>query len=86
MGLVKKKSLMNSFFAAQFNNCMLVWMIHSRFNSTSFIIYMRVIYSDKTSSYEELLDKDQPVSNHQEVFQVDCEGSITFWARHNLGV
>ena len=44
MGLVKKKLLMNSFFAAQFNNCPLVWMIHSRFNSTSGIIYMKHVF------------------------------------------
>ena len=30
MGLAKKKSLMNSLFAIQFNYCPLIWMFHSR--------------------------------------------------------
>ena len=29
----KKTKEMNSFFAAQFNYCPLIWMIHSRFNN-----------------------------------------------------
>ena len=33
MGLAKKKLLMNSIFAEQFNYCPLISMIHSRFNN-----------------------------------------------------
>ena len=59
MNVEKKKVLMTSFFNAQFNYCSLIWMLYSRRNSN--IIRnlhercLRLIYSDKTSSYEELL-------------------------------
>ena len=69
----KKKILMNSFFNAQFNYCPLVWMLHSRKNNN--IIrnlherYLRLIYNDKNSSYEELLTKDSSVSIHNRNIQ-----------------
>ena len=57
----KKKMPMNLFFNAQFNYCPLIWMLHHRRNNH--IIrnfherYLRLIYNDKNSSYEELLTK-----------------------------
>ena len=55
MGLVKKKLLMNSFFAEQFNYYPLVWMIHSPFNNNKgkylHKTCFRLMYSDKTSGY-----------------------------------
>ena len=53
MGLRKKKLLMNSFFAAQFNYCPLIWMFHGR-NKNSKMTHLherclRLIYSDKSS-------------------------------------
>ena len=73
MNLEKKKVVMNSFFNAQFNYCPLIWMLHSRKNNNK-IKYLherclRLIYSDKKSSYENLLEKDHSVSIHHKNIQ-----------------
>ena len=64
MTIEKRKLLMNSFFNAQ-----LICMLHSCCNNTKIKHLhercLRLIYSDKDSSYEELLDKDGSVSIHQ---------------------
>ena len=56
---------MNSFFDYQFNYCQLVWMCHSRRNNTKINnLHERclpLIYSNKKSSYVELLGKDGSV-------------------------
>ena len=61
----KKKILVNSFFNAEFNYCLLIWMLHSRrHNNIIRNLHERclsLIYNDKSSSYEELLTKDQPL-------------------------
>ena len=66
MTIEKRKPLVNSFFNAQFNYCPLIWMLHSRCNNTKFKHLhercLRLIYCDKNSSYEELLEKDGSVS------------------------
>ena len=68
MAIEEKKVLMNSFFDSQFNYCPLVWMCHSHRSNTKINnLYERchrLIYSDKKSSYEELLGKDGSVSIH----------------------
>ena len=51
---------MNSCFTSQFNYCSLVWMVHS-FTVNNKIklldkIYLRVVYSDKTSSFKKVLE------------------------------
>ena len=54
MTLEKKKIVMNSFFNAQFNYCLLVWMLHSGKNNKIKHLHercLRLIYSDKKSSY-----------------------------------
>ena len=73
MNLEKKKIVMNSFFNAQFNYCPLIWMLHSRKNNNK-IKYLherclRLIYSDKKSPYENLLEKDHSVSIHHKNIQ-----------------
>ena len=73
MTLEKKKIIMNSFFNAQFNYRPLIWMLHSRKNNNK-IKYLherclRLIYSDKKSSYEKLLEKDGSVSIHHRNIQ-----------------
>ena len=35
LGLTKEKLKINSFFAAQFNHCPLIWIIHSRFDNNT---------------------------------------------------
>ena len=68
MTLEKKKIVMNSFFNAQFNYCPLIWMLHSRKNNNKIKHLhercLRLIYSDKKLSYENLLEKDNSVSRH----------------------
>ena len=73
MTLEKKKLVMNSFFNAHFNYSPLIWMLHSRKNSNK-IKYLherclRLIYSDKKSSYENLLENDNSVSIHHKNIQ-----------------
>ena len=59
MTLEKKKIVMNSFFNAQFNYCPLIWMLHSRKNNNKIKHLhercLRLNYSDKYSSYDNLL-------------------------------
>ena len=60
MSLSKKKILMKSFFNYQFSHCPLIWMFHSRTMNNKINRlherYMRLIYGDKTSYFEELLE------------------------------
>ena len=68
MSRSKKKILMNSFFNSQFSYCPLIWMFHSRITNNKINRLhercMRLIYGDKTSSFEELLEQDKSVSIH----------------------
>ena len=73
MTLEKKKLVMNYFFNARFNYSPLIWMLHTRKNSIK-INYLherclRLIYSDKKSSYENLLENDNSVSIHHKNIQ-----------------
>ena len=64
----KKRMLMNSFFSSQFSYCPLVWMFHSRTTNSQINRLhercLRLIYSDKMSSFENLLKKDKSVTVH----------------------
>ena len=55
-------------FNEQFSYCPLIWIFHSRImnNKTNRLHerYMRLIYGDKTSSFEELLEQDKNASIH----------------------
>ena len=68
MDLPKKRLLLNAFFKAQFNYCPIVWMFHSRsLNKEINRLHercLRIIYNDKHSSFDELLEKDNSVSIH----------------------
>ena len=65
---------MNSFFISQFNYCPLVWMCHSRLMNNKINRLhekcLRIVYSDKTSSFKELLDKDGSVTIQARNLQV----------------
>ena len=65
---------MNSFFNSQFSYCPLIWMFHSRIMNIKINRlherYMRLIYGDKTSSFEELLEQDKSVSIHTRNLQI----------------
>ena len=68
MSIPKRKLLMNSFFTSQFNYCPLAWMCHSRTMNNKINRLnercLRIVHSDKTSSYEKLLKKDGSVTIH----------------------
>ena len=59
---------MNSFFTSQFNYCPLTWMCHSRTMNNKINRlherWLRIVYSDKTSSFERLLEKDGSATIH----------------------
>ena len=59
---------MNSFFNSQFSNCPLIWMFHSRIMNNKINRLhercMPLIYRDKTSLFEELLEQNKSVSIH----------------------
>ena len=68
MELGKRRMLMNVFFNSQFNYCPVIWMCHSRALNNKINRlherYLRIIYNDKTSTFKELLEKDDSVSIH----------------------
>ena len=73
MELTKRRILMNAFFDSQFNYCPLIWMFHSRnLNNKINRLHqrcLRVVYNDKTSSFEQLLENDNSVSIHHRNIQ-----------------
>ena len=68
MDLSKKRISMNALFDSKFNYSPLISMCHSRKLNHKINRLLekclRIIYNDKTSSYEELLSKDGSVSMH----------------------
>ena len=62
------------FFMAQFSYCLLIWMFHSRkLNKRISKLHehcLRIVYSDNTSSLEELLETDNSLSKHHRNIQV----------------
>ena len=72
MSIPKRKQLMNSFFISQFNYCPLVCP-HSRLMSNKINRLhekcLRIVYSDKTLSFEELLDKMDLLPYTQEIYK-----------------
>ena len=91
MNIPKRKLQMNSFFTSQFNNCPLTWMCHSRTkNSRINRLHercLRVVYSDKTSSFEKLLENDGPVTVHTRNMQTlaakNVQGLKEFFTSNN---
>ena len=74
MSLSRKKILMNSFFNSQFSYCRLIWMFHSRIMNNKINRLhekcMHLIYGDKTSFVEELLEQDKSVLIHTRNLQM----------------
>ena len=68
MELPNRRILMNAFFKAQFNYFTIIWMFHchclnskiNRFHESC----LRMIYNDKISNFEKLLNKGNSVSIH----------------------
>ena len=65
---------MNAFFKSQFSYSPLVWMRHSRASNGKINRLhkrcLRIIYSDKQSSFVTLLEKDGSVSVHNRNLQI----------------
>ena len=59
---------MNAFITSQFGYCPLVWMFHSReMNNRINRIHersLRIVYKNKQSTFQELLDRDKYVTVH----------------------
>ena len=61
----KKRTIMKAFVESQFSYCPLIWMFQSRgLNSKINRIHeraLRITYNDKSSTFQELLHKDNSV-------------------------
>ena len=86
MSLSKKRTLMNSFYNEQFIYCPLIWMCHSRENNDKVNRLhekcLRIIYNDKRSSFNALLEKDVSVSIHER--NIKILATEMFKVRKNL--
>ena len=73
MDIYGRKILMDAFFRSQFNYCPLIWMCYNRsLNHKINLLHeicLLIIYSDKKSTLDELLDKDESVSIHHQIIQ-----------------
>ena len=60
---------MKDFVESQFSYCSLIWMFHSRrLNNKVDSIHedaLRITFNDKSSTFQELLDKDNSVTIHR---------------------
>ena len=69
----QRRILIRAFIEYQFNYCRLVWMFHSRkLNKRINKLQersLRIIYGDDTSSFEEVLIKDESVTIHNRNIQ-----------------
>ena len=68
MNVDKKRMIMKAFIGSQFGYFPLVWMFHSQnLNNKINRIHeraLRIIYNDKSSSFQNLLEKDNSVTIH----------------------
>ena len=66
--LGKRRIVMTTFFDSQFIYCPVIWMCHSRaLNNKINRLHercLRIIYNHKTSTFKELLEKDNSVPIH----------------------
>ena len=74
MNISKKRIFMNAFFKSQVSYCPLVCMCHSRANNGKINRLhehcLRIIYCDKQSSFETLLEKEGSIFVHsQKIFR-----------------
>ena len=69
----KLRLLLKSFIEAQFNYCPLIWMCHSRALNTKINKLheraLRLVYKDKTLTFQQLLDLDGSFTIHQRNLQ-----------------
>ena len=71
--LEKRRELFKAFIESQFNYCPLIWMLHSRtMNNKINRLHersLRIVYSDQSSTFEELLERDKTFSIHHKNIQ-----------------
>ena len=74
MNISQRRVIMKAFISSQFSYCPLVWMFHSRaLNNRINKLHersLRIVYNDNTSSFTDLLQKDNSVSVHQRNIQI----------------
>ena len=70
----KKRTIMKAFIISHYSYCRFVWMFHSReLNNKINRIHessLRLVYSDKISTFQELLGKDKSISVYHKNIQV----------------
>ena len=70
----KRRTILKAFIESQFSYCPLVWMFCSRKMNFIHERALRLVYDDYTSSFVELLDKDNSMSfHHRNVHYVAIE-------------
>ena len=73
MNIEKRRMIMNAFLNSQFSYCPLTWMFHNRLINNKINRlherYLRIVYNDNQSTFEEILEKDNTVSVHQRNLQ-----------------
>ena len=71
--LEKRRMLFKAFIESQFNYCSLIWMLRSRtMNNKINHLHersLRILYSDQSSTFEELLERDKTFSIHHKNVQ-----------------
>ena len=74
MDLPKRRLIMKAFINSQFGYCPLIWMNHSRtLNNRINRIQeraLRIVYNDRVSKFNELLEKDKSVTIHSRNLQI----------------
>ena len=74
MNIAQKRTIMKAFITSQFGYCPLVWMFHSRAISNRINKLhersLRIVYKDRNSTFEDLLEKDNSVTIHQRNLQM----------------
>ena len=86
INIKKRKLIMNAFITSQFGYCPLVWMFHCReMNNRINRIHersLRIVYKNKQSTFQELLDRDKSVTvHHSNIRKLAIE---TFKVKNNL--
>ena len=78
ISLSKNRTLLNAFFNSQFNYCSLIWMCHNRENNNKINglheTCLRILYNDKGSSFNALLEKDGSVLIHERYIKILATG------------
>ena len=73
---------MKTFIESQFGYCPLVWMFHSRsLNNNINRIHersLRITYNDQSSSFQNLLEKDNSVTLHHRNIKILATEKYTF--------